>query len=522
MSRRRIHVNNEFLYFTVPNKRTLKKIVHLHGFEKRDGRCRLPDTRINRLIIQSAGYYIYFPVTEPPNPFKNRPEWKELSTKLRPYQQEGVLYLNHFKKILLGDEQGLGKTVQVLSWLFMRPDISPVIIVCPSHLKENWRREALKWSGEEAEILESQTPYPVKSDILIINYEILIHWLPFLQDLNPQCIAIDECQRIKNRKSKTSKAVKSLAEDCEYIIPMSGTPIKNRPEEFYSVLNLLSPEEFPNFLSFAALYCNPKKIGQWWDYSGSENTAELHDRINNRLMVRRLKKDHLKELPDKEIISVPISLHPDSLKDYRQVLKEMFAEKAKRPKDREKNNWMEKLKQECVKAKLPAVKEWTENFLESSGEKLILFTSHHLTIDYLQEAFSDVCVVVDGRTSNSKKRQAAIDSFQNDPKVKLFLGNLKSAGEGLTLTAASTVAFVELEWSPADHSQGEDRVHRFGQAADQVSSYYLIVPGTIEDKIWEMLESKRKVLGEIIDGKTKEVSTIDKVQLFQWLRKEAA
>lgn len=516
MNYRRLRINGGFLYFDRPNKRTLKKIAHIPGFAKKENRCRIPNTRTARLLLQSAGYYLYEPPKKLTNPFKGDPTWDRLSKNLRPYQLEGVLYLEARKRILLGDEQGLGKTVQVLSWLSIRPEICPVVIVCPSHLKINWLRETLKWAGEEAEILSGRTPYKTTADILIINYEIVSYWRKALRKMKPKAIAIDECQRIKNRKAKTTQAVKAVAGLCPYIIPISGTPIKNRPEEFYSILSLLAPEEFPSFDFFASLYCDPKRVGHWMDYSGSENTEELYDRLNKRLMIRRLKKDHLKELPEKEIVTVSIEPPQEALKGYRKILSEMITDKQKEANQREKTNWMEKLKQECLRAKLPEVKEWVMDFLESSSEKLILFTTHHETVDYLQEAFKDVCVVVDGRVKGTK-RQQAIDDFQ-EGSARLFIGNLQAASEGLTLTSSSSVAFVELGWSPADHSQGEDRVHRFGQAAEQVTIYYLIVPNTIEDKIWKMLEEKQKVLNEILDGKSKEDATINKRVLFAWLK----
>jgi SWI/SNF-related matrix-associated actin-dependent regulator 1 of chromatin subfamily A len=143
--------------------------------------------------------------------------------------------------------------------------------------------------------------------------------------------------------------------------------------------------------------------------------------------------------------------------------------------------------------------QWIRNFLDTNGNKLVVFAVHKAAVDALMEEFKEQAVKVDGSVS-AAGRDAAVRAFQEDPKIKLFVGNIQAAGVGLTLTAASSVAFLELPWTPGDLVQAEDRCHRIGQK-DNVNVYYLLADGTIEEKIAELLDEKRQVLEAVLDGK---------------------
>mgnify|MGYP001353069596 FL=1 len=160
---------------------------------------------------------------------------------------------------------------------------------------------------------------------------------------------------------------------------------------------------------------------------------------------------------------------------------------------------VEVLKQVAVKGKLNQVKEWIRDFLATDG-KLVVFAIHRFVIDELMKEFKDIAVKVDGSVTGAN-RDKAVQAFQNDDNIRLFIGNINAAGVGLTLTAASSVAFIELPWSPALLDQAEDRCHRIGQK-DTVNIYYLLGVDTIEERIVKMLDSKRKILDTVLDGKT--------------------
>ena len=159
----------------------------------------------------------------------------------------------------------------------------------------------------------------------------------------------------------------------------------------------------------------------------------------------------------------------------------------------------------AVEAKLPHAIEWIDDFLDT-GEKLVVFCTHKFVVDALMKEFSKEAVKLDGRTSGPD-RQLAVDKFQNEPETRLFVGNIQAAGVGITLTAASSVAFLELPWTSGSLRQAEDRVHRIGQK-NAVNVYYLLAEYTIEEKIATLLDDKRKVLDSVLDGKETEDSSL--------------
>jgi SWI/SNF-related matrix-associated actin-dependent regulator 1 of chromatin subfamily A len=185
---------------------------------------------------------------------------------------------------------------------------------------------------------------------------------------------------------------------------------------------------------------------------------------------------------------------------------------------------IEKLKQLAVKAKLPAVVKWVEDFLDSD-EKLVTFATHINTLDRLEDKFKSISVRIDGGTSNtirkdgSSKRNELVHEFQDNPKTRILLGNIKAAGVGLNLTAASSVAIIELPWTPAEVDQAVDRCHRIGQK-DTVNAYFLLVKGTIEEEIANLLDSKRITITSILDGTTPEATTLFQELLKKYQRRK--
>jgi SWI/SNF-related matrix-associated actin-dependent regulator 1 of chromatin subfamily A len=262
---------------------------------------------------------------------------------------------------------------------------------------------------------------------------------------------------------------------------------------------------FPNYIEYAQRYCDAKHNGFGWDFSGASNIEELHNKIHNRIMIRRVKKDVLKDLPDKIRSYIPIEINNSN--DYKNAESEFseFAKYVNRSHKVEIQNKTESLKQIAVDGKMEQSVQWIKDFLESD-QKLVVFAWHKKVIDILMEIFKNVAVKVDGSITGDE-RQKAVDSFQNNPNIRLFIGNIKAAGVGITLTAASNVAFLELPWSPGDLDQAEDRCHRIG-AKDTVNVYYLLAEGTIEEHIARMIDQKRKVVEGILDGKTPETESL--------------
>ena len=432
-----------------------------------------------------------------------------LKGKLYPFQNEGVIFLeNHKGRALIADEMGLGKTVQALAYTQMHPELTPVIIVCPASLKLNWAKECMQWMKDpQIEILTGTKIHKTTKDIIIINYDILFAWVSQLRKTDAKIMILDEAHYTKSSKAKRTKATKMLAKTIPHIIALSGTPIINKPIEIYNAIQMIDAELFPDRWYYYKHYCNAKHNGFGWDFNGASHTNELHTTLKKTLMIRRLKKDVLKDLPDKIRSFVPIELtnkyeYKEAEKDFiKWIEKEKGLEAAEKAKNAEAFSKIENLKQLAVKGKLKQCIEWIEDFL-TSDQKLVVFATHKFVIEKLVEAFPDISVKIDGSVT-SENRQKAVDDFQNDDKIKLFFGNIQAAGVGITLTASSNMVFIELPWTSGAIVQAEDRVHRIGQK-DSVNIYYLLAINTIEEKIANMIDKKRKVLDSVLDGKETE------------------
>lgn len=322
---------------------------------------------------------------------------------------------------------------------------------------------------------------------------------------------VHNCHFLKNRTAKRTKAILGVGAKAPglsktpSIIGLSGTPILNRPVEIYPVAKTLAPDKIPPFMTFAMAYCGAHHNGFGWDFTGSSKTDELHDLLTSTIMIRRLKKDVLQDLPSKTRSVVPLQMEAKDAKDYAKAenhflgwLKLVNPEKIAAAQRAEALVQFQELKKLARNGKWSSVIEWLNESLESNG-KMIVFAVHHETIDNLMEALQGFNPVkVDGRDSQ-EKRQAAVDRFQTDESCRVFVGNIKAAGVGLTLTAASAVVFVELGWTPGEHVQAEDRAHRIGQKS-AVNIYYLIANGTVEEEIAGLLDKKQRVLDSVLDG----------------------
>lgn len=428
--------------------------------------------------------------------------------KLFGYQEEGVAYMQQVHGgILLADDPGCGKTAQVVT-LAARQALWPMLIVCPASLKGNWQRELQQWAGVDSLVLEGKSLASLPEDMppaVIVNYDILYDQRPLLQRYEWKCIAFDEIHNLANRSSKRTKAAKALSRMTTKVIGMSGTPVMNRPADFWPILNIVRPELFPSWQAYAHRYCDPRKTPWGWEYKGAKNLPELHEKIKP-FMLRRLKEDVL-NLPQKSHIVIPLQLEDRSEIDRAEAdFIGWLAENSRfgsvtSAQKAEAVTKLGALLRLTSKMKCRAVVEWSRKFFrDHPDQKLILFAIHTAMVDVLQRRIlDDGVVVIDGSTP-TKKRQAIVDSFQNDPNTRLLVANIKAAGVGLTLTKASTVAFAELWWTPSIMAQGADRVHRIGQEED-CNIYYLVVPETVEERICNAIQNKQQIANSIVDGR---------------------
>ena len=442
-----------------------------------------------------------------------------LKTVPRDFQVKGIEFLEATRgRALLGDDMGLGKTLQVLGYLALHPEITPVIIVCPANAKYEWDHQIIQHSKSlRAEVVGGRKPYKIGAHIVIINYDILSHWIPYLMTLKPAGLIMDECHYVKNLRVARTKSCKKLSAVCKVVIPLSGTPIVNRPSEFFPVLNMIQPQKFSSFWRYAFRYCSPKRAfrGQGWDFSGSANTQELHNKVAP-IMLRRKKREVLSELPPKQ--RIPIFIEISNRREYMKAKDEFLewykenygVEKAAKAAKAEGFVRLGKLRQLVAKGKIKAVETWINDYLESTDGKLVVFAYHRAIFEHFVEAYKDICACGGGA---SEQRHQEIDRFQNDPKCRLFVGTIKADNQAITLTAANAVLFIEQGWTPGEHDQAEDRINRIGQKADSITAYYFLGQDSVDEYIWELIEQKREIITKILDGEEKWTKLNNRVKL---------
>lgn len=440
-----------------------------------------------------------------------------MTIELYKFQREDVFKIEEFGgRVLLASEMGTGKTAQALYWAnnYLH-NKSTILVICPASIKWNWQREAARFCNLRGEVLSGRKPAHKRlppGRLYIINYDLLpakagdeVSWLGLFVALQPDLVIVDECHMIKSREAKRTKAVKLICNTAPHVIMISGTPLTNRPAELFPALNILYPKEFPSFTSFAWRYCDPRQKPWGMEFKGATHLEELHAKLNDLCMIRRRKRDVLKQLPAKTRNVILIELNSAAKKEYNKAEKDFIqwlrklspakARSAERAEYLVKRGYLKRLagilKQgQCI--------EWLENFLEETDEKLIFFGVHKKFLRPIYEHFKQTAVMVDGSVCG-KDRQIAFDSFTNLKKKRLLIGNNQAAGVGWNGQIASNVAFGELGWTPGEHTQAEDRTHRIGQQRG-VMCHYLVSKGTLEENLCLILQEKQEVLTSVLDG----------------------
>ena len=423
-----------------------------------------------------------------------------LGGELQPFQWAGVRYVLDARRAFLADEQGLGKTVQALAAL--EADAAyPAIVVCPASLKLNWEREARRWLPHRSvEVVEGRVAVPRTGDITILNYEIVAAHRDALARLRPGALVVDEAHYCKNPQAKRTQAVRRLAEGVRaggLRLALTGTPVLNHAEELISQLRVIGRlEDFGSGASFLR------------QFRGELSEERLHWHLRRRCFVRRLKSEVLPQLPAKRQVVVPVAL--DNEREYRLAEKDVIAWLREQPLDlgelnakiaatlrAERLAQLGTLQRLAARGKLHAALAWIHDFL-ASGEPLVVFARHVEVQEALLERFPDALHLL-GRDTVAA-REAAIRAFQEPGGPQLIVGATRVAAQGITLTRASNVAFLELEWTPAMHDQAEDRCHRIGQR-DAVTAWYLLAAGTIDETMARLIQRKRGIVAAVTDGR---------------------
>lgn len=449
-----------------------------------------------------------------------------LKMNLFPYQANGVAYSLQKKKVIIGDQPGLGKTAQAIATI-LAADAFPCLVICPSSLKINWQREWHMWTDKKAMILNDNVKQNFHlfwssglTQVFIVNYESLKKY--FVQSINKpengklrlnhikfkeqftgifQSVIIDESHRVKSLATQQTKFTKGICTGKEYILALTGTPVINKPKDLISQLGIIEQmQAFGGYKNFVQRYCSGP--------NEASNLRELNYKLNLNCFYRRDKQDVLKDLPAKmrQVALCDISTRKEyadaeaSLVQYLIKYKDADDEKIARALRGEIMVMIGILKNISARGKLKDVFEFVDDILES-GEKLVIFAHLKEVISAIHQQYPKA-VTITGSDSASE-RQHAVDSFQKNPDTKLIICSIKAAGVGLTLTASSRVAFVELPWTAADCDQCEDRCHRIGQL-DSVTCTYFLGQNTIDEKIYRIIQTKREI-ASTVTGATEQV-----------------
>lgn len=447
------------------------------------------------------------------------------------YQKAGIAFAKD-KNALIADEPGLGKTLQAAGVINLHPEYRNILIICPNSVKINWKRELTKWLVNPYTIgIVNRGDYP-DTDIIIINYDVAEKHKEKLHAVDWDLLVADEAHLLKTSTSQRTKAILGKGKKlpgipAKHKIFLTGTPVLNRPVELFPLLHALDPETWGSAWQFKQRYCGAVHNGWGWDFSGATNLEELNMKLRSSTMIRRTKAEALPELPpvfhqiielppvpalakllkeeDKvwsareELISslraaVELAKVSENSEDYAQAVDNLkkgmnatFAE-------------MAELRQKIAIEKVP----YTLEHLADINEKVVIFFHHKEVGRRFKEALGDRAVMLVGDTK-TEDRQAAVDSFRNDPKIQYFLGSLSAAGVGLTLAPAAKIClFHELSFTPAMIEQGWSRLHRIG-AVDNILVQYLVLENSLDAKMAQDLVDKQRVISQALDAHVSEL-----------------
>jgi SWI/SNF-related matrix-associated actin-dependent regulator of chromatin subfamily A-like protein 1 len=419
------------------------------------------------------------------------------------HQKEAIQKLVENKKFILADDMGLGKTTSTII-AALETGAKKVLIICPATLKINWKREIENYSDKSIYIAESKN-FSTESDFVIINYDIIKNFHDTKKKDDSQVLAanfdlviIDEAHYIKNATAQRTKLINDIVKNTERLWLLTGTPMTSRPIDYFNLLNLIESPVAKNWMAYAIRYCSGYQFNvggrKVWNVTGASNLEELRDRTLG-LTLRRLKENVL-DLPDKIITPVYLRLKSRA---YENVMGEYYDWYDKNPEESKsltvQFSKLTKIRQIIADEKIAQTIELAENIIEQD-KKVIVFCNFTDSLNKITEHFGKASVKLDGSMSKHE-RQNSVDRFQDDPKVKIFVGNIKAAGVGITLTSAEAVIMNDLSFLPSDHAQAEDRAYRYGQK-NNVLVYYPIFENTIEGIIYDILNNKKQVIATVM------------------------
>ena len=420
---------------------------------------------------------------------------EKIRKSLYHFQADGIKFgIEHHCRFLLADEMGVGKTLQAISLAYIYRDSWPVLVVCPGSMKYNWKGEIQTWLGLRDHriciINSSRQRISQEAYFYIISYDLMRNVIKKMRQMTFDFVILDEAHSIKNKDSLRAKNILQVAVRAKRLIIMTGTPLLAKPYEGYPLLYALRPDIFCYFKKFAYRYCDPQPTPMGINWSGTSNTKELHW-ILSCLMVRRLKRDVLSQLPPKRRQKIWIKADEKIIKEIKNTRKKVLGRKGTL---------------ECYtltsKAKISGVKAYISDIIDAK-EKFIVFGYHHEMLDALEKLCKDKgidYIRIDGSTKQESRYQY-VNYFQQNTNCQVAILSIIAASTGITLTATHMVIFAELTWTPSIMIQAEDRVHRIGQKSEFVDIKYLYGEETLDDFILDKLQKKLTIVSTTLDDK---------------------
>ena len=452
--------------------------------------------------------------------------------RLKPGPQPTGHVWNGPRVALIADEMGLGKTVEAIGVINADSNIKRVLIICPASLRVNWMNELTRWCTRSFSGGFWLTDHFDNTDIVITNYDIIHKIRNKIDSKHWDLLICDEAHYIKTEEAKRTQSVLGYTWrgkvhqtpiSADRKLFLTGSPILNRPIELFNICKAGDPSGLgANKFSFAMRYCNAFDGPRGWDFSGASNLDELQRRLRGTFMVRRLKRDVLKELPPKrrQVVVIPpdkaiqaIAQEREFFESNKNIIKdaaiqagfaqaagdaESYKEASKQMKSSHKVLFeqMAALRKATAIAKIPFIIKFLEDVLEQE-DKIVFFAHHVDVLKQITEHFQRCSVLVYGGTK-MEMRQAIVDEFQLNKKVKLFVGGITAAGIGFTLTAASHAIFGELDWRPSIVTQAEDRLHRIGQL-ESVLIQHILFDGSLDAVMVKDVIAKQEVIDKALD-----------------------
>ena len=474
---------------------------------------------------------------------------KNLLKSLYRFQKQGIIFgIKKFSRLLIADEMGVGKTVQAIGLSSLYQKDWPVLVICPSSLKFAWRDEITTWLAEiltedDVQVIKhSKHDFKQDKKYYVISYDLSVRMVDKIIEKKFNYIIADEAHYLKSRTAKRTQSLTPILQRAKRVVLLTGTPILAKPMEIFPLLHILRPDKFKGFKEFGSRYCDPKilRFGII-DWSGSSNSRELNS-ILNKLMIRRLKKDVLSQLPPKKRQKIEIStdskiikklkiLMEKSSKKFEELLgtqieldklginiddlktekeKEKEGNSDKKGNEKEEDTVLNKFNKAYAltgEAKLPGIKDYV-NYLVDNSCKFLIFAHHTEILDAIEDVILNDkigYIRIDGKVA-VEKRQDLVNKFQSDEECLVAILSITACATGLTLTKASTVVFAELHFTPSIMIQAEDRAHRIGQDAGCVNIHYLVGAETLDVLLFRKLNEKQNIVSTTLDNKSKDLN----------------